>query len=284
MTGALYREFRYIGKSCHFEYAPDPTHSTIERSYARLPQLKMYCGNDKCRHETLWDADSDTVYFGTKYVEERQYTCRNCGKSKAFYLFVWQVLKDFNVFVKVGQWPALTIEPSPSLARVLSPEDSALYKKALTNANFGYGIGAVAYFRRVLENKINELLDLIVEAAQSEKLGTDEVQRIAQIKNSHRVEDKIHAASLILPAHLRPGGHNPLDKLYGPLSAGLHGESDDECLTIFTDAKFVLEYLFKNLTTSNEEARKYVKHLSAKAPVRDAPQPATTSDTSLGKR
>ena len=54
-----------------------------------------------------------------------------------------------------------------------------------------------------------------------------------------------------------------MDKLYGPLSAGLHGESDDDCLTIFADARFSLKYIFKNLTESNEEAREYVKRISA---------------------
>jgi hypothetical protein len=55
-----------------------------------------------------------------------------------------------------------------------------------------------------------------------------------------------------------PGGHNPLDKLYAPLSAGLHGESDDDCLAIFSDARFAFEYLFKNFAESNAAARRYV--------------------------
>jgi hypothetical protein len=164
---------------------------------------------------------------------------------------------------KVGQWPALSIEPSPELARALGPEDAGLYKKGLIEFNFGHGIGSVAYFRRVLENKVNALLDLIVEAAQSAKLSAEQIAEIEAVKNSHRVEDRIAIASKILPSHLKPGGHNPLDKLYAPLSAGLHGESDDECSTIFSDARFVFEYLFKNLTESNKEAREYVLRLSA---------------------
>ena len=89
------------------------------------------------------------------------------------------------------------------------------------------------------------------------------------------MEDRIKVASEVLPPHLKPGGHNPLDKLYAPLSAGLHGESDDECLTTFSEARFVFEYLFKNLTESNAEARRYVQQLSAPKAVaeKDAPLP-----------
>ena len=76
------------------------------------------------------------------------------------------------------------------------------------------------------------------------------------------LDTRIEFASKILPIHLRPGGHNPLDKLYAVASAGLHGESDEGCLRIFEEARFVFEYLFRNLTVTNEEAREYLKRLS----------------------
>jgi hypothetical protein len=101
----------------------------------------------------------------------------------------------------------------------------------------------------------------------------EKIAEIEAVKVGHRVEDRIDIASKILPAHLRPGGHNPLDKLYAPLSAGLHGESDEDCLDIFSEARFVLEYLFKNLTESNEEARKYVLQLSKPVKAKAAQEP-----------
>jgi hypothetical protein len=120
----------------------------------------------------------------------------------------------------------------------------------------------VAYFRRVLENKVNSILDLIAESLRNEQTETENLKHLEEVKNSRSVDKKIQFASRILPAHLKPGGHNPLDKLYAVASAGLHGESDDECVTIFNDARFVFEYLFTNLSVSNEEAREYVKRLS----------------------
>src|SRR6266404_4480959 len=227
--------------------------------YGQLPkQLKMYCDHDKCKAETWWDVDRRDYYFSLGFIQERHYKCRNCGQNGQYYQLIWQENENLNIFIKVGQWPPLTIEASPELAKALGPKDAELYKKGLIDFNFGHGIGAIAYFRRVLENKINALLDLIAEAARNAHVAGEELAKIEAVKKSHRVEDKIDIASKILPAHLKPGGHNPLDKLYGPLSAGLHGESDDECLTIFSEARFVFEYLFKNLTEGNEEARKYV--------------------------
>jgi hypothetical protein len=271
VTGSLYRKFIYTGKGCHFT---NNRGAVGMPRYGQLPrQLRMYCDHEKCRAETWWDVGYDELYFeSSDLIQKRSYTCRNCGVSNQHYQLIWKENKDFNILLKVGQWPPLTIEPSPELANALGPEDTELYKKGLIDFNFGHGIGAVGYFRRVLENKINALLDMIAEAARNANVASEHLTQIEAVKQSHRVEERIAIASQILPAHLKPGGHNPLDKLYAPLSAGLHGESDDECLTIFSEARFVFEYLFKNLTESNEEARKYVLRLSAPAKVKGATQ------------
>jgi len=148
----------------------------------------------------------------------------------------WRENANDNLFVKVGQWPPLLIDPPPELAKALGTEDTELYKKALTNGNSAFGIGALAYFRRVIENKVNMILDLIGNAAQLANFDA-----------------KIEYASKILPPHLRAGGHNPLNKLYAVASSGLHGKTDEQCLDDFQNARFEFEYLFKNLVVRNEE-------------------------------
>jgi hypothetical protein len=187
------------------------------------------------------------VYFGREEIQHREYTCRNCGKNCANYWILWRENTNDNLFIKVGQWPPLLIDPPLELVKGLGSEDTELYKKALTNGNSAFGIGALAYFRRVIENKVNMLLDLIGEAAQLANFEPEELKRIEEIKASHHVDVKIEYASKILPPHLRPGGHNPLNKLYAVASSGLHGKTDGECLEDFQNARFEFEYLFKKL-------------------------------------
>jgi len=274
IKGSLYRVFVYDGSACHV------TNSVAVGNprYGILPErLKMYCDHPKCEQETQWETQDTNHYFSSSgFIRSRDYTCRNCGSRTIYYFFIWQERKENSIFLKVGQYPALAIEPSPELAKALGEEDAGLYKKALINANYNHGLGAVAYFRRVLENKVNLILDLIAEGLRSAGAEIEDLAHLGEIKNSHRVEEKIEFASKILPPHLKPGGHNPLDKLYAAASAGLHGESDDDCLTIFNEARFVFEYLFKNLTLSNEEAREYVKRLST--PLKPKVGPKNRSD------
>jgi hypothetical protein len=54
--------------------------------------------------------------------------------------------------MKVGQFPPLSIKPTNDLAKALGKGDADLYQKALINGNYSLGLGALAYFRRVIEN------------------------------------------------------------------------------------------------------------------------------------
>jgi hypothetical protein len=100
IAGSLYRIFAYKGKACH----------SVNRSaqgdprYGLLPkELKMFCDNERCKADTLWETGRPTVYFAAEFIEQRNYTCRNCGKNTQYYQLIWQEQKDANVFIKVGQ-------------------------------------------------------------------------------------------------------------------------------------------------------------------------------------
>jgi len=263
VSGALYRRFVYIASDCHY---------TDEQSMQRLrfsllpERLKMFCAHKDCQQETQWGVYDSRFFFGDE-IRDYDYHCKNCGESVVHYSLIWQEDDSGGVFIKVSQWPPLSIHPPSELADALGDEDRTLYSKALINANFNHGIGALAYFRRVMENKVNLLLDLIAEAAKLAGVDEAGLQELERVKATHQVDRKIEIASKLLPAHLKPpGSPNPLDNLYKSYSSGLHGESDEKCLDIFNEGRFVFEYLFRNLTVGNEEAGEYVKRLSASPP------------------
>jgi hypothetical protein len=226
-------------------------------------EIKLYCNDERCQTETNWRVSDAEVYSSAAGVQGRIYTCLNCGDSQVYYAFRWLELKTHSVFAKVGQFPPLAIAPSKELAKSLGREDADLYAKGLINANYNHGIGAVAYLRRVIENKLNDLLELIWESVQLHHADPELGKRVEGVKSGRSFEDKIALASAMLPANLRPAGtEDPFKKLYAVSSAGLHGESDEECLEIFNSAKFIFEYLFRNLIVGNEEAREYARRLS----------------------
>ncbi len=117
-------------------------------------------------------------------------------------------------------------------------------------------MGALAYFRRVVEDATLQVIDLFADTAAAD--GNSEVETtIRAAKESGRTEDRLKLASEALPEGLRPGGANPLAVLYSHYSRGIHGLTDVECLEVARELHFALEYIFKNWRLQMQEAAKF---------------------------
>ena len=114
--------------------------------------------------------DTTTQYLktGTSHLE---FTCVSCKKSKRKY-HVEQIIDGETIRLqKYGELPKKQLERNPVLQRFLK-DDLENYEKAVVCLSNGYGVAAFAYFRRVVENNINKLLDLVLEDAQSSSADT----------------------------------------------------------------------------------------------------------------
>jgi hypothetical protein len=257
-TWPLYRTLRYRGA----------------HDYTDLPEnIWLYC--EKCKNVQRWSRQTTQKSGGMTYRikqkvgwAEVNYSCRNCPNVPSFvrYYFYW-LQKDEppeapGEFLKVGQWPPLEERVPDTLKNVLDKEDLAFYKNAIRMRNHNLGIAAVAYIRRVVENRINDVLDVLAEAAQEHSFAAEELKKIKDAKRSFRFDDKIDYAAKLLPPHLRPEGKpNPIDVLHDLTSDGLHSKSEEECIEVFDKVRKVFEYVFGNLNVQIEDARAFVKSL-----------------------
>jgi hypothetical protein len=142
----------------------------------------MFCGHKACGYDTLWEISGPTVYFGEPFIKQASYTCRNCGKATTYYCYIWQEREDDNVFVKIGQYPELEERVPDDLRLALDGEDLKLYKNALRMRNFNLGVAAVAYMRRIIENRMNDMLEILHEAAVTHNAPSELVARHQEIK------------------------------------------------------------------------------------------------------
>lgn len=134
------------------------------------------------------------------------------------------------VVQKVGQTPSARPRMPPALRSLLDDENRGLFVKGLTAESYSFGIGAFVYYRRVVENTIDRLLTELANFDASE--GGNELRAAVEaVRGAKRGSEKIDAVKDLVPASLRPGGFNPLGKLYEILSDGIHGRSDEDCLT-----------------------------------------------------
>lgn len=194
---------------------------------------------------------SDTVCF--------KFTCVSCRRAHREFHVQLIVGEKTVQLQKYGELPRRKIERKQVLQRFFK-DDLDNYEKAAVCLSTGYGIAAFAYFRRVVENNIERLLDLVHEDAKSSNAGTKVTAALAELRGNPPMEKKIAMANEALPEYLKPDGLNPLSRLYRVLSEGIHRLSEEECLNKAKATSECLEYLVSELA-SRKKHRMHFKSM-----------------------
>ena len=215
------------------------------------PRIQLYCEVDDGIRG--FDPDSEGIRCAESTSRFITYVCRDCGEWSKTFAVILNADLEANpktlTAVKLGEYPPFGSHVAKRLQAMLSETDLELYRKGLRTEREGHGIGAAAYFRRVVDNQWKALVKKLRDAAQ--KLGApleglkvfDDA--LAQPQFSTAVEllkDAIPPKLLILD------GRNPLALLYKPLSIQIHTLSDEQCLQQAADIRAVLNETFENIS------------------------------------
>jgi hypothetical protein len=132
------------------------------------------------------------------------------------------------------------------------------YRTALRLRNFGNGIGALAYMRRVIENHMGEMLEILSDEAKARGLPPMSKEEIASL----RFSEKVDRAKDLFPALIKPENYpNPFDQLYKLTSDGLHNLSEDESIILFDQCRNVFGYVFSELRPYLGTRKKFLDDL-----------------------
>ncbi len=126
-------------------------------------------------------------------VYKTRYRCAACTTDSLEFMIL---VKDQSIR-KVGQFPLWSIEIDPVLRRALG-KHLGIYKKGLVCESQSYGIGAFAYYRRIVELIIDQLLNDIGEMISDTESHEYEAA-LAKLKNTQMAKDKIALVKDILP-------------------------------------------------------------------------------------
>ena len=188
------------------------------------------------------------------------FTCVSCKKSSRVYM-VEQIVDDETITIqKYGQLPRGGIPRDKTLQKFLK-DDRDNYEKAVLCLSHEYGVAAFAYFRRIVENNINHLLDLLQEDLQSSGGDQKNLLAIQSLRDGSPMSEKIKIANLALPGHLQPDGLNPLGKLYQVLSEGVHNLSEEDCLRKAKATSECLTFLVSELASRKEHRARFKNSL-----------------------
>jgi len=233
----------------------------IEGQFTWPANISRHC--ESCGKETTWPGSQVDCSAGS--INMRRYGCLLCSQAAVIFVVYCSYVSRGQtiecIIQKIGQHPAPSITITRGLANHLG-DSATLYRKALISRNQGYGIAAVAYLRRIVEDKTDELIDIVGQLARGRGLPETDIQAILAAKKQQTYSDKLKVASEVIPATLRPGGSNPFGTLYGLLSDGLHDRTEEECLAISDEIREVFEYVFENLRTQIEDEKRFIDKMS----------------------
>ncbi|MGD0163033.1 MAG: hypothetical protein ABSB39_11250 [Candidatus Sulfotelmatobacter sp.] len=268
--------------------------------YSPPARISFHCPNHDCSKETTW-ALSNKANFLTVAPNfyHVHYQCTLCQSFNLVVCYLRVGYKTRQIIgptgqeprhfysqaLKIGQYPALSIKLSKALEKNLGEHHAALYKKALANRNEGYGLGAVSYIRRVVEDKTEELIEVVAQLAQSHNIDPEVIKQIRSAKDEKTTYDKkLKLAATVMPDSLVIDGVNPLDALYGLVSAGLHDLTEEECIEIADETQSVFEFTFTRLRAETKErkdfADKIKKWAGGNSPAAKTPKSGTPEKNS----
>lgn len=215
------------------------------------PDLVFYCSSENCRGERIFSATAQpSAAPGRWKYLFLTYSCRNCTQqTKTFALLIHPSEANGNtgVSIKIGEWPSFG---PPVPARVISMvgPDRDLFLKGRRAENQGLGLGAFAYYRRVVEEQKDRLLGEVIRVARKVGAKPETIIALESAVAEQQFSLSLELTKGAIPESLLVNGHNPLLLLHRALSAGLHAGTDDECLAIARSIRVVLTELAERIS------------------------------------
>lgn len=222
------------------------------------PPLELHCDSDKCRgtrlfeynlfpmHYEYCEIESGSTSYDHVYIE---YLCQNCKENlKSFAIMPIKIHDDKKTadIIKMAEYPFYGPNIPSRLISLIGP-DRELFLKGLKCESQGLGIAAFSYYRRVIENQRDRIIDSISSTLAKTSTDMDAVTTLTGLKKQRQFSTSIDELKPYLPDGLLIEGHNPLSLLHKSLSIGIHELSDEECLACAHSIRVVLSELAKKL-------------------------------------
>jgi|TARA_R100001509_G_scaffold114859_2_gene69989 hypothetical protein len=244
------------------KYKVDSIPDTLDK----LPRVKVnmscpFCKSNQTYAMTneYWENSRFSNFPSKGVIVRLRYICTHCEIFERLFLVKLGDDKSGFWLMKAGQYPAWEITSEPNIEKLLGGH-AGYYKKGLVCESQGYGIGAFGYYRRIVEETIDELLNEIAELISGEDLEKYN-SALEKTKQTIVTAEKIDLVKDLLPPILRPEGMNPLSALHSALSEGLHAESDEECLELAQHCREVLVFLVNQVSASKKASKSFTSSM-----------------------
>lgn len=220
------------------------------------PRLKLYCPNSVCSGVRFFDSyQTKKVTLSEKWSRIfLHYSCANCRThSKIFAIMArWNTDIDEGEAIKVGEWPPFGPKISVRVISILG-ENKDLFLMGRRAEIQGLGIGALAYYRKVIENQKDQIIDEIIRVLRRTGSPEPHIEKLKSAKMEKRFKEAVELISDALPQALLINGYNPLALLDQAISKGSYAHNDTDALKLATALRRILSELAERVVRALED-------------------------------
>lgn len=216
---------------------------------APLPKIRLHCSSHHCGGERFFKCR--TPFNFTNLINGLGvwrffpvYVCSDCDAChKAFALEIKRIRIGEDEFEfharKFGEDPAFG-PPIPPKAMSLVGPDRELFLKGRRAETMGLGVGAFAYYRRVIENQKERIFSEFIRVLRATAPNDPVIADLERAKAETQFSKSLEAIKHALPGSLLINGQNPIALLHTALSEGLHALEDVDCMEYAAAIRTVL--------------------------------------------
>ena len=242
--------------------------------------IRVHCDHDHCngirrhllRENDIYNVDSVSYCF-------IRYICTNCSEAEKIYTIKTEPFKadtSSGYCTKIYQEPPFGLPIPKRLFKVIGEDNREHFLQARRAIARGLGVGAYAYYRRIVENNKFALIASVLEVAKATNALPDQIELLEKAQRETQFSKALDMLQDVtaIPPVLLIDGHNPLALLHDLLSEGIHQLTDTECLDRAKDSEIILSEIAERMQIALTE-RKAVK--SAISSIMNRKNPTTPS-------
>jgi len=209
--------------------------------YMTKPALYLHCDSEQCDGFRIYSTSASIqLPYNAGTLQFVNFACNNCLKNaKTFALWFYLNTGTAGMVHKYGEVPNFG-PPTPARLITLIGPGRDMFLKGRRSENQGLGIGAFAYYRRIIESEKDRIFDEIVRVCKRLNTSPELVVELEAAKKETQFTKAVDSIKHGLPQALLVSGQNPLLLLHSALSEGLHANTDEECLELAQSIRIVL--------------------------------------------
>jgi hypothetical protein len=247
------------------KYPPGEVHSItnlgISRSPTSLPiltkpRLKLHCPGRFCNGVRYFDSyQTKKVTLTEKWTRVfLHYSCSNCrSRSKIFAIMArWNTVTDEGEAAKLGEWPPFGPQVSLGIISMLG-KNKDMFLLGRRAEIQGLGIGALAYYRRVVENQKDHIINEIIKLLRRTNSPEVQIEKLKSAKKEKQFKKAVELISDTIPKALLINDYNPLALLEQAITKGSYVQKDSDALKLATAIRKILTELFERMVRVLED-------------------------------